>query len=197
MPNWSMNCIKVTGVTDAIRELFESAQRGEFCNAVAPIPDMLKDTVVGSVGLKDSEQQLEHEMQQNLNSELFGYKNWCDFCIEQWGTKWDLGTSDTVNIDDNFDGTSTLTVSDDSAWSPPIGIFEKLHEQGFNVLAYYYEPGMGFCGRWHNGVDEYYQIQGNSDWVDEHIPNEISEIFAIAENMRQWEDSSSEEAHSE
>jgi hypothetical protein len=57
----------------------------------------------------------------------------------------------------------------------------------------YYEPGMGFCGAWMDGEDEYYQIEGNSEWVEANIPEYIDEAFGISENMAQWEEENAEE----
>jgi hypothetical protein len=187
VPNWCNNSITITGPIAVIRTLYEGAVAGNFCNTVYPIPQMLVDTVSGSVGKPGSVEQIEHEEQEQRNIELFGYKNWYDFCVAQWGVKWDFGSDDAASFSDNGNGTATLILGDDTAWSPPCGIFEKLHAQGLDVLAYYYEPGMAFCGQWHNGADEYYKILGNSDWVDANIPADINEAFAIAETMSEWE----------
>jgi hypothetical protein len=81
----------------------------------------------------------------------------------------------------------------DSAWAPPIEAYSKLMSMGFYVEAMYYEPGMGFCGAWFDGNDEYYQIEGNSEWVRENIPEHIDEAFAISEGMEQWEEENAEE----
>lgn len=57
------------------------------------------------------------------------------------------------------------------------------------VDACYYEPGMGFCGRWtSDSGDDYYNIEGDSDWVVENIPPYINEMFDISGNMEMWED---------
>ena len=67
--------------------------------------------------------------------------------LEKWGTKWDVEP-----LDVEFDG-DTLMTSFDSAWSPPIALYEYLVAQGFVVSANYYEPGMDFAGEWVNGDD--------------------------------------------
>jgi len=46
-----------------------------------------------------------------------------------------------------------LTMTFETAWGPPQGIYEKLEEQGYEVTAYYYEPGSGFCGKYEEGCD--------------------------------------------
>ena len=83
-------------------------------------------------------------------------KDWYEWNIANWGTKWDIGSDNgevhglNPTIVDN-----EATMSFDSAWSPPIGLYERLHNLGFSVEATYFEPGMGFCGIWHDGDDLY------------------------------------------
>lgn len=193
MPNWNANVITVTGPIAMVRTLYEGAVAGTFCNTVHPVPQMLVDTVAGAVGKADSDAQLAQQEQEQRNIELFGYNNWYNFCVKEWGTKWDFGSEDAAAFTDNGDGTATLTVNEDTAWSPPIAIYEKMHEQGLDVLAYYYEPGMAFCGKWHNGEDECYNITGDAAWVDENIPDDINETFAISESMSMWEEEEEED----
>jgi hypothetical protein len=197
MPNWAANVITITGPIAMIRTLHGGAVDGKFCHTVCPVPQELTDTVSGYVGRAGSDEQAAHDTQQQRNLDQFGYRNWYDFCVDEWGVKWDMGSADSAIFSDNGDGTATMTLNEDSAWSPPIAIFEKLHEQGLDVLAYYYEPGMAFCGKWHNGVDEYYEIRGDSAWVEANIPNEIDEVFGISENMAIWEEESKEESEEE
>ena len=75
--------------------------------------------------------------------------------LEKWGTKWDVEP-----LDVDYDGT-TLSTSFDSAWSPPVALYEYLKDQGFEVSAGYYEPGMDFAGEWVDGDD--FHLDGVSD----------------------------------
>ena len=75
--------------------------------------------------------------------------------LEKWGTKWDVDPTDV-----DYDGT-TLSSSFDSAWSPPVALYEYLVAQGFEVSANFYEPGMDFAGEWVNGDDFY--LEGVAD----------------------------------
>jgi len=112
---------------------------------------------------------------------------WYEWNINNWGTKWDVDGIDCV-IEDN-----TTKVAFDTAWSPPIAFYEHLVELGFTVKAYYYEPGMGFCGIYDELGDAYYEIGDlNSDEVAETIPKELDEMFGISEEMASWEDENQE-----
>jgi hypothetical protein len=59
---------------------------------------------------------------------------------------------------------------------------------GFGITAYYYEGGCGFCGKWENGSDECYNIEGDRKWVIENIPQEIDEAMSISYGMAEWEE---------
>ena len=101
---------------------------------------------------------------------------------EAWGTKWETQTTD-VTLHENM-----VSVNFDTAWAPPISFFKAMEELGFGVEAYYYEPGMAFCGAYQDGSEAYYEIQGDSNWVVENIPSDIDEMFAISEGMEMWEE---------
>jgi hypothetical protein len=105
-----------------------------------------------------------------------------EFCVTNWGTKWDVGGElDTISK-------NVVNLSFDSAWSPPLEAFSRMEELGFEVEAFYYEPGMCFCGKYTDGYDDYYEISGqDGDWVRDNIPTEIDEMFAISENLDQQE----------
>lgn len=105
-----------------------------------------------------------------------------------WGTKWDVG-GDPDNVEDDYElGDLEVTFNFQSAWSPPIEAYRKLEEQGFAVLAYYWEPGNSFCGEYSNGNNDYYDIDGDSAWVEENIPESIEEEFDIVNTMAMWEE---------
>ena len=67
------------------------------------------------------------------------------------------------------------TMSFDTAWSPPIGLYERLQVLGFYVRASYFEPGMGFAGRWIDGDDQYY------DGGREYFPQDLQEEYNMNE----------------
>jgi len=151
-----------------------------------PTPQELIDTVAGSVGSKGSPEQLALEAKEASNMEKYGAANWYDWNIANWGTKWDVGEEGS---DVGYtEGDTTVGLSFDSAWSPPIQFYDKMEELGFTVKAYYYEPGMAFCGCYVDGGDEHYEITGNSEWVNANIPEHINEAMGIADSMMDWED---------
>ena len=188
MPNWCNNTLTLTHEDPAmILRAKEALDRGEFLQEFIPVPQDLKDTVSGSMGEDHREA---HEAQQKANREKHGYSNWYDYCVGEWGTKWDVGGDGQTDI--HPDG-KMLHTTFDSAWSPPVNAYVKLEELGFGVNAMYYEGGMAYAGAYGEGGDEEINLEGMSaDDVENHYP-EIDEAFGISESMREYEAENEEE----
>ena len=98
--------------------------------------------------------------------------DWWDYRVNNWGTKWDFGgENEWIEQDGN-----TVRCSYDTAWSPPIGLYERLQVLGFYVRASYFEPGMVFAGRWIDGDDQYYEGGRMA------FPQDLQEEY----NMDEW-----------
>jgi hypothetical protein len=101
---------------------------------------------------------------------------------KNWGTKWDIG-SGNHGLDATRVG-NQITACFDSAWSPPLGLYNKLVELGFDVQATYWEPGMSFCGIWDNGYDNYVEYD-DPDMIPVELRNEyhMDEFFEESESL--------------
>ena len=189
MPNWCNNNLTLQHEDPAmIKRAAEALDRGEFLNEFIPVPKDLQ-IVAGSVG--DPVEQAKLEADTKRNVEKYGYGNWYDFQVNEWGTKWDVGADGTTDV--HPDG-KMLHTSFDSAWSPPIAAYEKLTDMGFTVGAMYYEPGMCYAGIWEDGNDDYYDLSGmRSSDVEAGLPVELDEAFGISECMREYEEENEEE----
>jgi hypothetical protein len=196
MPNWCANTVEVYHPDPAkLKALVEAFNEGKMCSYICPVPEDLQ-IVAGRVGGSDSPEQIELERQSQANIEKYGVANWYDYCVRFWGTKWDVG-GDGMEVDVK-DLKNDVTLTFDSAWSPPTGIYEQMVDQGYSVRAYYYEPGMCFAGIWWDGDDNYYEYGGmNSDQVREELPSELDEMFGISESMAEWEAENEEEEENE
>jgi hypothetical protein len=184
MPNYCSNYLTLTHEDPAmIVRAKDALERGEFLAEFIPVPEELQ-IVAGSVGNPVEQAKLEADT--NRNIEKYGYGNWYDYCVNEWGTKWDVG-GDGQEVDITEDGTM-LTTYFDSAWSPPIGAYEKLQDMGFGVEAMYYEPGMAFAGKWDHGSDDYYEFGSMSaDQAESEIPSDVDFAFGITESIREYE----------
>jgi hypothetical protein len=184
MPNWCNNNLVLEHDDPAmIQRAFDALERGEFLNEFVPVPQELKDTVSGFHGDPETQRKLEEQTQSNIDK--FGYGNWYDYCVGEWGTKWDVGEQGASDI---HPGGKMLHTSFDSAWSPPVSAYEKLEEMGFRVEAMYYESGMGYAGTYSDGDDNTVELEGMSANDIEREYPELDECFGIAECMREYED---------
>lgn len=185
MPNWCNNNISISHPDRRqMVRLARAVRAGRFLNHVIPVPKELTETMAGSYG--DDEKQKALEAQEKSNLEKYGAKNWYDFCVNEWGTKWDVDPYERSDV--RVDKDNTIYFGFDSAWSPPVGVYEKLVEQGYTVLAQYYEPGMGYVGEWDNGCDDCYDYSGyNSKTVRDLIGEELDELYGISESMAEYE----------
>ena len=187
MPNWCNNSVEIYHSDPAmIERVRKGFNDGGLFSELIPCPQELTDTVSGSMG---EDKRAEHEAQKAANVEKYGYPNWYDFCVNEWGTKWDVG-ADGNPAQDIPGG---LMLGFDSAWSPPIGAYEKLTEQGFRIRAMYYEPGMAFAGVWEEGHDDYYDYGGlDSAGIADTLPVELDMAFGISDSAAEWEEENQE-----
>ncbi len=185
MPNWCFNGVTLRHKDPA---MIDRAQHSDgLLMEFLPTPQALTETVAGSFG--DTEKQRALEAQQAENLAKYGAKDWYDWNIANWGTKWDFNLENVERVDDY-----TLTASFDSAWSPPIEAYQKLVELGFEIEAKYYEPGMAFVGTWDSeyGENTYQLGDLNSNTVRDAIGEELDDYFGISEEMAQYEDENQE-----
>lgn len=75
------------------------------------------------------------------------------FCVDHWGTKWDIGHVQIGNVEKN-----SISFSFDTAWSPPEGVYRRMHELGYSIKAEYAEAGCDYCGQWIDGVDDCHKL---------------------------------------
>lgn len=184
MPNWCSNYISVRGTNSAeVKRLADAFDAGEFCQAVIPVPAVLNDTTAPT--------QEGDEAAAEARRQACGFSNWYDFCVNRWGTKWDIGSQGECDRDEDglgFNGTF------DTAWAPPLGVVEQMVEDGFEVTLYYNEPGMCFVGKFEDGEDFCYDYGGfDSDNVRSVIGDELDDFFGISEQIAEYEAENEEE----
>ena len=184
MPNWCNNWVELTHEDpEMIKKAFTGLENGELLQTLVPCPQELRDTVSGFLGDGDEQKKLEEQSARNV--EKYGFANWYDWCVNNWGTKWDVGEQGNNDIHPNG---LLLTAGFDSAWSPPVEAYNKLQELGFKVRAMYYEPGMAFAGIYEDGDDDCYNLESmDSFQVSQAIPSELSDMFGIVESMQEYE----------
>jgi hypothetical protein len=195
MPNWCNNTLEISHEDPAMMERVRKAfTDGRLLDEFIPVPKSLH-IVAGRVGDDTDPKQIELEAQEKANLEAHGYSTWYDFCVNEWGTKWDIGGD---GMEPHDDGPNRTTLAFDSAWAPPTAAMDKLMDMGFSVRLYYYEPGMCFAGIYDENGDDYYDLGDmTSDQVAEELPSELDEMFGISETMAEYEAEEAEEEENE
>jgi len=175
MPNWCNNTMTISHADPAmVKKAADAWNAGAFLQTLVPCPSELLETVKGWTN--DEEEQKANDAKVADNMEKHGYATWWDYCVAEWGTKWDVGLQAEYGEPVEVTGNS-FSVNFDSAWSPPCFAYEKLKAMGYEICAYYYESGCDFCGRWIDGQDDCYEVSRGG------IPQDIVDEMGIDETV--------------
>ena len=150
MPNWCMNNLTISHDDPAkLQEFADAYNSGQTCEHYLPVP-------------------------KEYYEDNGAFPRWYNYCVNTWGTKWDFGKdeyNDLAVIEDD-----EVTVSFNTAWSPPNGLYDELHRQGYILNGSYWEPGMGFCGTIEDGMDLYVGYEDRSE-----IPDHLWEEYGMSD----------------
>ena len=143
MPNWCSNIVLVKGDPDEVEKLlsFVEEDGNPFSlNKIIVMPTQLSG---GSAPVRDEDVAANNLL-------LYGAKDWYDWAVKNWGTKWN--TSDTRIVSDMsspmMPGHRTVKITFNTAWSPPVLVYKQLAKlfPNTNIYASYDESGVGFSG---------------------------------------------------
>jgi len=195
MPNWCDNQITITGPSSVIdkiekivKEESNNAEKG-LLQFFHPMPKELLETEAGPTAKTKKEKQA-----RQIRKLEFGAENWYDWRVNNWGTKWEVCEFygvDRQPLNDSLDE-STISFGFSSAWSPPIGAYEKFLEDNSNcfIRAYYYEGGCDFMGLWEDGIDDCYapgDYKSTDDFWQDGVGSTLDDMFNITESMAEYE----------
>ena len=110
-------------------------------------------------------------------SDNYEVQGWYEWRLENWGTKWDVYETQCTRINAN-----TLQLYFYTAWSPPIPIFDKLVDMGFEINARYLDEGWGYIGEYTDGDD---WSTTDVESVVEDYP-ELDYEFNISESIAEY-----------
>lgn len=175
-PNWCYNSITVTHKDPVMLERFKKAADTGILQEFIPCPQELLDTPAN------------FEVDEK-NVKKYGYSNWYDWNVANWGTKWDFTCEDVEIVGD------TISTFFDSAWSPPTRAYEKLKQFGFVIDALYHEPGMVFAGRWSDGDEEYVDYDFSNEKWREEMSDELADFLETEyESWQMWQEDEEKES---
>ena len=154
MPNWCQNSLFVEGSEDDIAFF-----RSQWMNDYLQFEDF--------VPIPEDQKE-----------------NWYDWCVKNWGTKWDIG--EEQKLEEEFD--TSLRIAFDTAWSPPLLWLEKVAAEypSLYFALSYHEGGMCFAGyrNFKNGKQDMdiYEI-----WTSEKEYAKKYRLYAEAIKKAWWE----------
>jgi len=173
MPNYCEVSLKLKHENkDLLLKAIQAYNRGDLLNTFIPEPDYETTEVPNMFPeFHDGEKYAKDD-------------KWWNWRNVNWGTKWEIRqpyTAEDVEKDE-------LDVYFTTAWSPPVPLFHKLYDLGFEVEATYAEMGVGFCGEFSDGDDyEYYIDEYSKSWIEDNIPMEIIDNHSLLDAV-EWED---------
>ena len=200
MPNYCSNVVEIHGPQHILKTLVE--HRLDFMK-IHPYPKEL-DITAGREGADDSPEQKALVAAEESNLEKYGYRNWYDWCVNNWGTKWNAGGDNDamqVDFDEDVGNQGIALFQFDTAWAPPLGVLEKLMETHpeLSIECRYHEPGVGFFGVWTDGSDRCYETEqfpkSNDPFWTQHADGRLlDETFGMVESMQEYEANQETEA---
>ena len=113
--------------------------------------------------------------------------NWYDWCVSNWGTKWEASLYGVSRENDN-----SIIISFDTAWAPPTSFYEFIAgETEFYVNAMYIEEGMCFIGQNDGGEDFYFEYSDLDSL--EFIPEDLVDYWNLRERLEEYAEDEAEE----
>lgn len=144
MPNYCANTLKMTAATPAAAAMLETIraelqkEEPQIFETIYPTPRKLMETRAG----------FPQDPREDDNLKKYGARHWYDWRVKNWGTKWDAVEPSAAR-----DAADTIMMTFDTAWAPPVGIYQFMHAVGFEIEATYCEQGCDFIGYWKDGQD--------------------------------------------
>jgi len=120
---------------------------------------------------------------------------WYEWAINNWGTKWNCNAVDWTA----FEGEISFTF--DSAWGPPITLYEYISNEfeDLSIQAEYLEEGMGFVGEFIDGEDNCYEYEDleDLDYIPEHLVENWNLREMLEDRESEYDEYQEEESDSE
>lgn len=136
MPNWCSNKLIVSGSAASIKQFLDWLGEGKgLLSKINPTPEELTERQSPFNGTKEESAALVAK---------YGFDNWYDWNIANWGTKWDVN----AQFEDYSINDEEVIIYFDSAWSPPQLVIAELAKkfENLSINHAYLEEAMCFVG---------------------------------------------------
>jgi hypothetical protein len=166
MPNHCTNllsCISGKTIGEIIKPYLTDDGKNIDFNKILPMPEGILKTchastieeITKKLTPEETEaRQKEHDALCEQNIKDYGHKNWYDWSVAIWDTKWNSYSCWTLE-DNSFDDIDDLAdIGFQTAWSPPINVIRELAKlTGESLRMSYYDEGWMFGGVYHVNAD--------------------------------------------
>jgi hypothetical protein len=161
MPNHCTNLLSCTSgktIGSIIKPYLTDDGKSIDFNKILPMPEGILKTLGFSTieeitkerTLEEREaKQKEVALLEEQNQKDYGHKNWYDWCVAVWDTKWNSYSCYTLEEND-FNALEDLdSIGFQTAWSPPINVIRELAKlTGESLRMSYYDEGWMFGGEY-------------------------------------------------
>ena len=145
MPNWCGNTLTAKGKRSKLLEFKRAVDGGveQKIDFEKTLPTPAELNIESGFFGKDTEKQKKMDKLYKANIEKYGHKDWYDWHIARWSTKWNASSPAIILFNKN-----TLKYDFDTAWSPPENWLIETSKlfPDINFTLEYEEGGMGFQG---------------------------------------------------
>lgn len=166
MPNHCTNLLSCTSgknIGSIIKPYLTDDGKSIDFNKIIPMPEgilktsnysIIEEILKPRTPEEIEARQKEHDALQEQNLKDYGHKNWYDWCVANWDTKWNAYSCYTLEditspfeLLNKIDGIHDLGFQ--TAWSPPINVIRELAKlTGESLRMSYYDEGWIFGGEY-------------------------------------------------
>jgi len=181
MPNWCDNFAEFRHEDPTqVQRVLAAYKAGKLFGEFAPCPPELLEHDAPARGGDERAAQF---------IDKYGAKDWYDWCVSNWGTKWDIGEQEW-DLGDLEPDSTMVGISFQTAWAPPVEFYRTMTDDfGFDITAYYLEEGMSFAGKYTSEHDDdAHEFSDREDLAN--IPEDIREhwdLDSIMDSREEWD----------
>lgn len=170
MPNHCTNQVRIYGPVESAKALFELMTVEEdgklhvTFDKLIPKPKVFDGLHTGGATLPDGSYvtrwyEVEINGQRHIEAvpestlakweAEYGARDWYDWGVKHWGTKWDAYSSETVEYHE-YDDCAEIELEFDTAWGPPEPVFKEMRRRFPDLTyaaLYLIEGGWEGCGQ--------------------------------------------------
>ena len=174
MPNWCTNTLVIQGDPEDMEQLVRIVEGDSTSFSLSSVIKMPEE-------LKDQSSPVRDEVVGKSNLEKYGAKDWYDWAVKNWSTKWDVDARIVSDITSPMlPGLRTITYEFDSAWTPPLNVYDVLAARfpNTNIYSFWDESGCDFAGyRMYKNGELLKHVDENSYSGRESHYNPTDDIF--------------------